>query len=109
MSSQKKYFLRFLLSCFFLYIFHDVRDNAEITGFESLIDTSAWKHPPDAPGTSRGVPGRTIDCSDPCKILIGATTFQLGEMSSLINSNFEDNNKMGNFYFKDKDEQDRSH
>ena len=68
----------------FCIIFHDVRDNSEITVFEGLIDTSAWKHPPDAPGTSRARPGRTIDSSGPCKIPIGATTFQLGEMSSII-------------------------
>ena len=85
----------FCYSASFCVIFHDVRDNAEITGFESLIDTSAWKHPPDAPGTSRGVPGRTIDCSDACKILIGATTFLLGEMSSIISFKFRGQNKTG--------------
>ena len=68
----------------FYPIFHDVRDNYEITRFGCLIDTSAWKHPRDAPGTSRTRPGRTIDSSGPCKILIGATIFLLGEMSSII-------------------------
>ena len=91
--AKKSSFSDFCCPASFYIFFHDVRDNSEITVFGCLIDISAWKHPPDAPGTSRGVPGHTIDCSDPCKILIGATTFLLSEMSSIISFKFRGQNK----------------
>ena len=78
----------------FYIILHDVLDNCEITVFECIIDTSAGSTLLTLPELLVLVPGRAIDSSDQCKILIGATVFQPGEMSAIIISNFEDNKKI---------------
>ena len=69
----------------FYIILHDVLDNCEITDFECIIDTSAGSTLLMLPELLVLAPGRAIHSSDPCKIPIGATAFQLGEMSSVIN------------------------
>ena len=86
LSRHKKWLRQFFailpLSISFL---HDVLDNCEITVFECIIDTSAGSTLLMLPELLVLAPGRAIDSSDPCKIPIGATAFQLGEMSSVIN------------------------
>ena len=91
----------------FYIILHDVLDNCEITVFECIIDTSAGSTLLMLPELLVLAPGRAIHSSDPCKIPIGATAFQLGEMSSIINFKFRGQYKIGNFMLVSTDEQVR--